>query len=240
MDHVTEAVKDDNGRIEWVTLDPGFHSHLVKSAMKLSDVGGAIVKRTMFVFILELLNSDSGNSFFELKDGAAAEERAHHEKRRIARKLARAAKRERVREAAKVRTAAVPKDEVAITAQGTAVCRQCGKTFKSRKRLSRHRKTCAHPKPTPKSIAGPSGSVSKHTTTAPVIAGSGNYEARYVGRGVELSFLRVATRIECENCSNQAAGLKLDRYPKCLDCKNEPFEFYPGLEDQWRAISTRT
>ncbi|KAI0254234.1 hypothetical protein BJV78DRAFT_1294564 [Lactifluus subvellereus] len=68
----------------------------------LTDAATAMAKRAMFVFILELLNREAETMFFALQRGKTKDNRAQREKKRLAPKRARAARRERNREAAKV------------------------------------------------------------------------------------------------------------------------------------------
>ena len=56
---VISAQKAEDSNISWVEFSPPFHSHLVKCAVALVPRLGCpvpMVKRVMFVFILELLN----------------------------------------------------------------------------------------------------------------------------------------------------------------------------------------
>ena len=88
-----------------------------------------MVKRVMFVFILELLNREGHLAFFDLQKGGRKANNAQKEKRRLARKRSRAAKREWEREAAKV--AKLPPRE--------RECLTCGCKFQSRKTAKRHK-----------------------------------------------------------------------------------------------------
>ena len=99
------AQKAEDGSISWVEFFPPFHAHLVKCAVALVPrhvCPVPLVKRVMFVFILELLNREGHLAFFELQKGGRKANNAQKEKRRLARKRSRAAKREREHEAAKV------------------------------------------------------------------------------------------------------------------------------------------
>ena len=90
-----------------------------------------MVKKVMFVFILELLNREGHLAFFDLQKGGRKANNAQKEKRRLARKRSRAAKWEREREAAKV--AKLPPRE--------RECLTCGRKFQSRKTVKRHKCT---------------------------------------------------------------------------------------------------
>ena len=56
------AIKDNTGLLSWIEFLPWFHSHLIKVALAcigitlLTSELSSMVKKTLFVFILELLN----------------------------------------------------------------------------------------------------------------------------------------------------------------------------------------
>ncbi|KAI0266025.1 hypothetical protein BGY98DRAFT_1191560 [Russula aff. rugulosa BPL654] len=102
LTNVISAQKAEDGKISWVEFTPQFHSHLVKCAVALVPHPVHKVKKVMFGYILELLNGEGHMAFFELQKGGRKANNAQKEKRRLARKRSRAAKRERDREAAKV------------------------------------------------------------------------------------------------------------------------------------------
>jgi hypothetical protein len=102
LTNVISAQKAEDGNISWVEFTPQYHSHLVKCAVAPVPHPVAKVKKVMFVYILELLNREGHVAFFELQKGGRKASNAQKEKRRLARKWSRAAKRERDREAAKV------------------------------------------------------------------------------------------------------------------------------------------
>jgi hypothetical protein len=132
LTHVISAQKAEDGNISWVEFDPPFHSHLVKCTVALVPRLGCpvpMVKRVMFVFILELLNREGHLAFFDLQKGGRKANNAQKEKRRLARKRSCAAKREREREAAKV--AKLPPCERS--------CLGCGRKFNSRKTAKKHK-----------------------------------------------------------------------------------------------------
>jgi len=139
--HIVSAVKDADDAIEWVELTKEFHSALVSRAVFTVCQGvkvGALtvqrIKRSFFVFILEVLNGGA-HSFFDLKDGVTKEKRANKERKRLAKKRSRAAKRERERLAPK--TPAGPATE---RPQRARACLGCSKAFASKKALQRHRR----------------------------------------------------------------------------------------------------
>ena len=136
LTNVISAQKAEDGNLSWVEFTPQFHSHLVKCAVALVPRLGLVskVKRVMFVFILELLNGEDRMAFFELQKGGRKANNAQKEKRRLARKRSRAAKRERVREEAKA--AKLP--------PRLRQCTACGREFASRKTTGRHK--CPHSK----------------------------------------------------------------------------------------------
>ncbi|KAF8264328.1 hypothetical protein EI94DRAFT_1871103 [Lactarius quietus] len=127
--NIISAQKAEDGTFSWVEFPPPFHSHLVKCAVTLVPHPVRTVKRVMFVFLLELLNREGHLAFFELQKGGRKANNAQKEKRRLARKRSRAAKRERDREAAKV--ASLPARE--------RICVKCGRKFASRKTAKKHK-----------------------------------------------------------------------------------------------------
>jgi hypothetical protein len=132
LTHVISAQKAEDGDISWVEFDPPFHSHLVKCAVALVPRLGCpvpMVKRVMFVFILELLNQEGHLAFFDLQKGGHKANNAQKEKRRLAWKWSRAAKREQEREATKM--AKLPPRERS--------CLGCGRKFNSQKTAKRHK-----------------------------------------------------------------------------------------------------
>jgi hypothetical protein len=132
LTHVISAQKAEDGNISWVEFDPPFHSHLVKCAVVLVPRLGCpvpMVKWVMFVFILELLHQEGHLAFFDLQKGGRKANNAQKEKRRLARKRSRAAKREQEWEAAKV--AKLPPRERS--------CLGCGCKFNSRKTAKKHK-----------------------------------------------------------------------------------------------------
>jgi predicted RNA-binding Zn-ribbon protein involved in translation (DUF1610 family) len=129
LTNVISAQKAEDGNISWVEFTPQYHSHLVKCAVPLVPHPVAKVKKVMFVYILELLNREGHVAFFELQKGGRKASTAQKEKRRLARKRSRAAKRERDQEAAKV-AKQPPREQQ---------CVACGRKFNSRKTASKHK-----------------------------------------------------------------------------------------------------
>ncbi|KAH9020355.1 hypothetical protein EDB85DRAFT_1896224 [Lactarius pseudohatsudake] len=129
LTNVISAQKAEDGKISWVEFSPPFHSHLVKCAVALVPHPIHAVKRVMFVYILELLNGDGNQAFFDLQKGGRKANNAQKEKRRLTQKQSRAAKREREREAAKA--AKLPSRE--------RECQGCGRKFQSRKTAKKHK-----------------------------------------------------------------------------------------------------
>jgi hypothetical protein len=72
-DHLRTAVllaqKAEDGKIFWVEFTPQFHTHLVKCAVALVPHPLQKVKQVMFVYLLELLNGEGPQSFFDLTKG---------------------------------------------------------------------------------------------------------------------------------------------------------------------------
>jgi predicted RNA-binding Zn-ribbon protein involved in translation (DUF1610 family) len=129
LTQVISAQKAENGNISWAEFSPPYHSHLVKCAIALVPHPVPKVKKVMFVYILELLNGDGHEAFFDLKKGGRKANNAQKEKRRLARKRSRAAKREREREAAKA--AKLPPRQ--------RQCVACRRKFASRKTARKHK-----------------------------------------------------------------------------------------------------
>jgi predicted RNA-binding Zn-ribbon protein involved in translation (DUF1610 family) len=129
LTNVISAQKTEDGNISWVEFTPQYHSHLVKCAVALVPHPVSKVKKVMFGYILELLNREGHMAFFELQKGGRKANNAQKEKRRLARKRSRAAKREREQEAMKA--AKEPPREWQ--------CVACGRKFKSCKTASKHK-----------------------------------------------------------------------------------------------------
>ena len=64
-------------------FSPPFHSHLVKCTVALVPHPVHMVKRVMFVFILELLNGVGTSAFFNLQKGSHKANNAQKEKRHL-------------------------------------------------------------------------------------------------------------------------------------------------------------
>jgi hypothetical protein len=73
MDHLRTTVllaqKAKDGKTFWVEFTPQFHAHLVKCAVALVPHPLHKVKQVMFVYLLELLNGEGPQSFFNLTKG---------------------------------------------------------------------------------------------------------------------------------------------------------------------------
>lgn len=133
------ATKDEKGLFTWVEFSPAFHSHLIKAAFTaigaaLTSPSARMAKKCLFIFILELLNREASLRFFEVQKGKVKDAQASQEKKRLARKRSRAAKRERVRSAQQI--GVVP--ETKKTKGTTAGCSDCGRKFASRKKFTAH------------------------------------------------------------------------------------------------------
>jgi predicted RNA-binding Zn-ribbon protein involved in translation (DUF1610 family) len=154
LSHVISAQKAEDGKISWAEFDPPFHSHLVKCAVALVPHPVPKVKKVMFVYILELLNGEGHEAFFNLQKGGRKANHAQKEKRRLARKRSRASKREREREAAKA----------ALLSTRERQCVACGRKFESRKTAKKHK--CPHSKVIRVPKAAATGQASPATPTA--------------------------------------------------------------------------
>jgi hypothetical protein len=64
-----KAQKANNGKIFWVEFTPQFHTHLVKCTVALVPQPILKVKKVMFMYILELLNEEGNQAFFNLSKG---------------------------------------------------------------------------------------------------------------------------------------------------------------------------
>ena len=89
------AAKDANGRISWVTLDPVYHSTLVRTAIAAAKANGpncliASVKEALFIFLLDILNGKPQKGFFTKlemeRDNRRGSTREHTHPTRPARK----------------------------------------------------------------------------------------------------------------------------------------------------------
>jgi hypothetical protein len=80
------AQKAKSGKISWVKFTPQFHSHLVKCAVALVPHPLLKVKKVMFVYILELLNQEGHQAFFDLAKGTRIATQAQKEKKCLAQK----------------------------------------------------------------------------------------------------------------------------------------------------------
>ncbi|KAH9959892.1 hypothetical protein BGW80DRAFT_1464549 [Lactifluus volemus] len=67
--NVILAQKAEDRKIFWVEFAPQFHAHLVKCAIALVPHPLNKVKKVMFGFILELLNGEGPQAFFDLTKG---------------------------------------------------------------------------------------------------------------------------------------------------------------------------
>lgn len=94
LEQITFAQKDNEGRVSWVESTHSFYSHLVRSCsvllgQKLTASAQAMLLRALFVLILELLNQEHVDVFFELQIDSAKENLLNREKKWLARKRVR-------------------------------------------------------------------------------------------------------------------------------------------------------
>ncbi|KAH9960574.1 hypothetical protein BGW80DRAFT_1464183 [Lactifluus volemus] len=75
------AQKAEDGKIFWVEFTPQFHAHLVKCAVALVPCPIDKVKKVVFRYILELLNGEGLQTFFDLSKGQQRATQAQKEKR---------------------------------------------------------------------------------------------------------------------------------------------------------------
>ncbi|KAF8460757.1 hypothetical protein BDZ91DRAFT_413623 [Kalaharituber pfeilii] len=134
----TLAAKGKDGKVFWLTLEPVFHSQLLQTVIAVAKHHGLdttpveVLKSTLFDFLLDILNGCPQQDFFSKKEVESKGNRANRERKRLARKRSRAAKRERLRE----------REKFANTCRRSTQsrsCDECGKKFESRKRLSKHK-----------------------------------------------------------------------------------------------------
>jgi hypothetical protein len=76
--------KAEDGNLIWVEFTPQFHAHLVKCAIALVPQLIQKVKKVMFGFILELLNGEGPQAFFDLSKGDRQATAAQKEKKHLA------------------------------------------------------------------------------------------------------------------------------------------------------------
>jgi hypothetical protein len=93
--NVISAQKAEDRKMFWVEFAPQFHAHLVKCAVALVPRPLNKVKKVMFGYILELLNGEGPQAFFDLTKGQRVATLALKEKRRLARKRNRTLRQER-------------------------------------------------------------------------------------------------------------------------------------------------
>jgi hypothetical protein len=88
MDHLRAqallAQKAEDGKIFWAEFTPPFHTHLVKCAVVLVPWLIEKVKKVMFLYILELLNREGHQAFFDLAKGQRIATQAQKEKWHLA------------------------------------------------------------------------------------------------------------------------------------------------------------
>lgn len=77
------AQKVENGNISWVEFSPPHHSHLVKCTVVLVPHPVHVVKRVIFVYILELPNGEGHMAIFKLQKGGCKANNAQKEKRHL-------------------------------------------------------------------------------------------------------------------------------------------------------------
>jgi hypothetical protein len=81
---VLSAQKAKDGKFFWVEFTPQFHAHLVKCTVALVPHPLHKVKQVMFVYLLELLNGEGPQSFFDLTKGQRLATQAQKEKQQLA------------------------------------------------------------------------------------------------------------------------------------------------------------
>ncbi|KAH9068428.1 hypothetical protein EDB83DRAFT_2376463, partial [Lactarius deliciosus] len=127
---VMVAAKDASGKVNWVTLDSVYHSVLVKTA-----VGRPSIKEALFIFLLGVLNGKPQSGFFASKEVESKSNRANRERKRLARKRSQSAKRNLIRNPARIGASELASSK---PSGSTRTCLLCEVKFASRKKLSRH------------------------------------------------------------------------------------------------------
>ncbi|KAG2142256.1 uncharacterized protein EDB93DRAFT_1252317 [Suillus bovinus] len=90
---VTMAMKDEAGCLNWITLQVAEHQKYVSVATSIILHGVdhpsliPMVKRTLFVYLLEVLSGEDSSSFLKLQSGRVLDQRAQQEKGCLAIKL---------------------------------------------------------------------------------------------------------------------------------------------------------
>jgi hypothetical protein len=77
---VLSAQKAEDGKFFWVKFTPQYHTHLVKCTVALVSHPIHKVKWVMFAYILELLNGEGPQTFFNLTKGQRIATQAQKEK----------------------------------------------------------------------------------------------------------------------------------------------------------------
>jgi hypothetical protein len=142
LTHIISAQKAEDGKIFWVEFTSLFHAHLVKCAVALVPRPINKVKKVMFGFILELLNGEGPQAFFDLAKGPWLASKAQKEKKRLSWQRNCASRREHQKAA-----------EEAVSGKSHRQCPKCRRKFTSRKAEKRHQ--C----PLPSEASGKSGGV---------------------------------------------------------------------------------
>jgi uncharacterized C2H2 Zn-finger protein len=234
---VTMGTKDESGRMDWLTLDPKFHSELVKTCCGLLTRRKVtfqldLMKKVLFSFLLRIINGDNNPILGKAKVEAALN-REQREKRRLRRKRSRAAKRERAREEPKI-AKLPPKDRK---------CDRCDKVFTSRKTFSKH--TCADLKAKEREEAKASATLKKRERRARARAAKKDslkavikIAAATTSSGTSVTGeSREACKLAhpvCEGgmydtCTSPSVGIRLGRYPKCSQHAGIASQFEPYL-----------
>jgi hypothetical protein len=86
MANAISAQKAEDRKMFWVEFTPQFHTHLVKCTVALVPRPLHKVKKVMFGYILELLNGEGPQAFFNLTMGLQQATQAQKEKRHLAQK----------------------------------------------------------------------------------------------------------------------------------------------------------
>ena len=82
--HIFLAQKAEDRKIFWVEFSPQFHTHLVKCTVALVPHPIQKVKKVMFIYLLELLNRQGHQAFFNLAKGTRIVTQVQKEKKQLA------------------------------------------------------------------------------------------------------------------------------------------------------------
>ncbi|KAJ8580174.1 hypothetical protein M405DRAFT_869667 [Rhizopogon salebrosus TDB-379] len=218
LTNIVMATKSPDGLIDWIELKPEFHGSLVKCVLRLvsrhaETLKTASAKEALFPFLINLLNGrEAHTTLFHKKKTATASKRANRERKCVPEKLK------------------VHIDDMLEKSKVNVNDAADKKTPPVRALSSSEG---IHPPPDPAIITSatlpppinhpPADPKANPQAQDPVVD---KLEAEESGcRGIH-------THPMCEECHNMpAAGLKFNRYPKCVVDRHKDGEYIDGYED---------